>query len=324
AADDVWIRYEHTVPSEANWYQNLWPPDYTPRPQLITDFYAFNARQLRREPGPASHTLGLHWVGDLILQCQLDVNSATGTALLDLVKGGRHFGCAIDVATGRAQLSIEGQSDWQPAAQTAIRGIGTHRVTFANADQELRLWIDGKPAAFDRPTAYDNLDNDRPQSSERDRGDLAPLGIGSRSAALAVNHLRVLRDIYYIADTSIPSGEPVHDYDDRDIVGGLSRAQLADFFASPWRWESRRGGNVFDGRQQVEFTLGPDQFFVLGDNSPASSDARLWPGQHYVDRKLLVGKALFVYWPHPLRLFVPFTDVSLGIIPNVGSMGFIR
>ncbi len=103
----------------------------------------------------------------------------------------------------------------------------------------------------------------------------------------------------------------------------LGRHELADFLSSPQQWVTSRGENVFDQRQEEIFPLGPDQFFVLGDNSPASADARLW-NQHYVDRELLVGKALLVYWPHPLRLFVPFTDFSLGIIPNFPKMGLIR
>jgi signal peptidase I len=81
---------------------------------------------------------------------------------------------------------------------------------------------------------------------------------------------------------------------------------------------------VFDQRRTVEFALGPDQFFVLGDNSPCSSDARLWRTQHFVERDLLVGKALFVYWPHPLNLHIPLTNVSIGVVPNLPSMGFIR
>lgn len=322
ARGDVWIRYAHTVPSKANWQHHRWPPEYAPRPQLITDFYAFNTRQLRSDSMPPLQLTGMHWVGDLIVDCELEVNGDAGTVLLDLVKGGRHFGCAIDVASGGAQLSIEGRSDWQPTAPTPIRGRGTHRVTFANADRELRLWVDGKIASFDQPTAYDELGNDRPQSDPRDPGDLAPLGIGSKGAALAVRHLRVLRDIYYIADTSIGYNERVHDYDEMGIVARWDSEQLADFFASPERWQNRRG--PFDTRQRREFPLGPDEFFVLGDNSPASSDARLWQGHPYVNRELLVGKALFVYWPHPLRLFVPFTDASLGIVPNFGGMGFIH
>ncbi len=81
---------------------------------------------------------------------------------------------------------------------------------------------------------------------------------------------------------------------------------------------------MFDQREFVKFEMKADQFFVLGDNSPASSDARLWRRQHYVERDLLVGKALFVYWPHALNLYIPLTDVSIPIIPNFPGMGFIR
>ncbi len=321
---DAWIRYEHTVPSEDNWYRGEWPPSYQPRPQLVTDFYAFNTRILREDRGrQAPQTLGLHWVGDLLLDCELDVKGNQGLVLLDVVKGGKHFGCQIDVATGKATLSIDGISDWQPAAETPVRGPGTHQVTFANADRQLVLWVDGTPIQFDRDTTYEDLGNDRPQSTADDPGDLAPLGIGSRGVAMDVRHLRVLRDIYYIADRSIYGGGPISDYPDRSFINGLTRRQLADFFASPQRWITGSGQNVFDSRKAEVFPLGADQFFVMGDNSPASSDARLW-SEHFVDRELLVGKALLIYWPHPLRVFVPGTDVGLGIIPNIPEMGLIR
>ena len=65
------------------------------------------------------------------------------------------------------------------------------------------------------------------------------------------------------------------------------------------------------------FELLDDQFFALGDNSPASSDARGWVGHHYVERENLVGKALFVYWPHSWWSPIPF-------LPNFKRMGFIR
>ncbi len=76
--------------------------------------------------------------------------------------------------------------------------------------------------------------------------------------------------------------------------------------------------------QDNPFALQEDQFFVCGDNSPASLDARLWktPGKgnrlpddtrgEYrmgtVPRDYLVGKAFFVYWPGPYR---PFNDTKL-------------
>jgi signal peptidase I len=317
------MRYQHIVPAEANWLDELWPPAVQPRPRLITDFYAFNTRVLRKDAGPAPGMLGLHWVGDLILDCELDVSSPSGTVMLDLVKGGRHFRSAIDLATGQAELTIDGVANWRRTAATSVRGIGKYRVMFANVDQQLLLWVNDKVVAFDAPATYDSLGNDRPQAAGSDGGDLAPAGIGSRGAALAVNHLRVLRDVYYIADTTPTMLISDFRYVDSPLLR-MSADELADFYATPEMWESPQDGSVFDRRQDVEFVLGPDQFFVLGDNSPASSDARLWSTQHFVPRSLLIGKALFVYWPHPLNLQIPMTDVSIGVIPNVPAMGLIR
>lgn len=79
------------------------------------------------------------------------------------------------------------------------------------------------------------------------------------------------------------------------------------------------------------FTLGEDEFFAMGDNSPDSADSRLWSseglgnnGKNYrmgvVPRDYLVGKAFFVYWPSSFRLEKP----KLGIVPDIGKMRFIH
>jgi len=74
-------------------------------------------------------------------------------------------------------------------------------------------------------------------------------------------------------------------------------------------------------------TLDPDQFMVCGDNSPASSDSRLWSAndpwvelidesQGLVPRELLIGRAFFVYFPAPIwRGKLP--------IPDFGRLRFI-
>jgi signal peptidase I len=104
------------------------------------------------------------------------------------------------------------------------------------------------------------------------------------------------------------------------------------------------------------FKLGINEYFVLGDNSPASHDSRLWfnkgigingepvyrPG--IVPHDYLVGKAVFVYWPSGFELPLPrslktfllkkmweknrlsaiiYWAITLRCIPNIGQMRFI-
>lgn len=80
---------------------------------------------------------------------------------------------------------------------------------------------------------------------------------------------------------------------------------------------------------RTTMTLGPDQFFVCGDNSPASDDARSWrdpdpwvaeqidetPG--IVPRKLMLGKAFFVYFP-------ALAGDSPLPVPDFGRLRFIQ
>ncbi|MCE9606996.1 MAG: signal peptidase I [Planctomycetia bacterium] len=166
----------------------------------------------------------------------------------------------------------------------------------------------------------------------------SPVGIAARGVDITASHLHLKRDLYYVADkgrehlaeypTWPPIRDNVADYRDNAFQAfehpGLTqlssewrdadvlRAFMSDVKTAPERW-SQLGA--------VTFQLQADQFFVLGDNSPKSLDGRLWNGQgyeSYVKRELLIGKALFVYWPHGFEN-VPGTSIGLPDLPFLGN-----
>ena len=63
-------------------------------------------------------------------------------------------------------------------------------------------------------------------------------------------------------------------------------------------------------------------FFVLGDNSAQSSDGRLWVGEWWVERELLIGKALFIYWPHGWE--IPYLPLPFNPVPYFQRMHLVR
>ena len=323
ADETVWLHYRHIVPSYDDWQRFLAdvPASERPKAQLISDFLAYNTDILgfpyQSDIAPDAKKLGLHWVGDLAIELEVEVLSDSGEVFVELVEGGRIFQCRFDVATGEATLGIDGLDDFHPAAQTKLRGKGSHRVRFSNVDDELLLWIDGSVVEFDSPTTYEPLGNIRPDAS-----DLRPARIGSLGAAVKVSYLRLFRDIYYIAQELYHgrfNGDSITDFDPNHFPYSypLSRHRVARFLSSPEEWDA------FEFRRGVEFQLDADQFLVLGDNSAESKDSRLWGEEYYVKRELLIGKAFFIYWPHSFNR-IPGTQVPMPFFPNFPRMGFVR
>jgi signal peptidase I len=338
---EAWLHYNHLTPEYDVW-QTLSdaqlqgaPPPQLPeaQPKLITDANPYNARvhQFSRRPDDRLQVdpfkTGLHWVGDLMLEMDVNVESAGGEVVLELIEGGRHFRCTIDLRNSEATLSADGDDGFAPKAKTAISKPGTYHVAFANFDDQLRLWIDDDIVKFDGDTAYDakKVFGDRrqlrPQTSSDDPGDLAPVRVGARDTKLSVTRLQVWRDIYYIADkmdSNRFASELISDFPSSD----WDRLPMMAYDPTTW--------DMFGDRRQVEFPLNKDQFFVMGDNSAESSDARLWGGDRdgqvrgqYLERRLLIGKALSVYWPHSWNR-IPGTPIPFPLFPNFGDMRLVR
>jgi signal peptidase I len=354
-ADAHWLRYRQVVPTSRDWNfirngsrrtgnENI-------QGELISDYYAYNDyRQSNMPPNAQAHRSGWHWVGDLALECTVDVQSDNGELLLDLVEAGEHYTCAIDVATGTARLSIAGAAaEFLPlpdasgggsagpaelTATTSVKGPGKYRIRFANIDDQLLLWVGRHlvtwtAGAAEHPGHFVPGSDRRPHWSSADPGDLMPLGVGGKNIEMNVSRLRVLRDIYYIAASSTGpranAGDTAIDY-----LRGTPFAKVKQVFGDPSAWSTT---DLFDQRASEEFQLAENQYFPMGDNNPQSKDARLWAGDyksffieqpvhvdHYITSELLIGKAFLVYWPHGWNV----ANMRLPIVPNLPRMGRIK
>lgn len=187
-----------------------------------------------------------------------------------------------------------------------LRAGEPRRFELWYADQHLILWEGGRrvcEAKLDLP--LETLKT-RPPPQPR------PTPAITVSGPATLRAVQLDRDLHYRAGDAL--GSPGN-----RALGGLPR---------------NRRGRVLT-RDPVR--LGGDEFYTLGDNSPASGDSRYWSDPHpwieaeafadperaragIVPRELMIGRAFFVYFPAPLKLS---RDLP-GIIPNFAGMRFIH
>jgi signal peptidase I len=329
------LTYRNIVPSSDDWSYlsagQLPPQSEGKKAQLITDFVGYNAGVMsyagqynsgqitmrdvngRMEPFVAQslHGLGLNWVGDLAFSGKLTIQKTQGTVNFVLVKGGLLFTCAVDLATGQATLTADGKD--LATALTPLNQAKPFEVMFVNCDEELRFVVDGKEINFDEKGRYDGqVQRDRSPTVE----DLTPARIFTQDAAVVLEHLKLQRDLYYIAcdDNSSDTQCDLHLSPFHNEI--FSENSLANILSTPEKWKNFGKTNV------VKFEIKKDQFLMLGDNSARSKDSRLWTQDgipFYVPRHLLIGEAVFVYWPHGWQ--IPGTNIAL--IPNTKKMRLI-
>lgn len=333
AASDAYkyIRYRHIVPTPGDWERVDSNPEALaeslrenpPAPELITDNCGYNTYT-------SGHTsvrrvdFGYYWVGDLTVTGTFEVDEAGPDAalLLELNEGVRAYRCEIDLNTGTATLShVDSLLDPdQPTvqvlatAETEVQGPGTYQLRFANVDDRLCLWVKSgswgtdKLIEFDAPTTYVPPALPKPTDA-----DLIPAAIAAKGASVKVSHIRLERDIYYRSEFVV---DP-HDYSrqprSKEEYESYSKEPLNRLLGNPAEWYAEYKAN--SEPPAVFAKLGPDEFFVMGDNSPRSKDSRLWSNtrraqnRHAVPRSALIGKAFFIYWPHG----VPFLNDGEGI-----------
>ncbi len=135
-----WVRYHHRLRDRR-------------QDAVITPFMGYNTGR-RGEPLPQD------WVGDLILECELAADKAEGEFVMELSKGPDRFQAQWNLADGQCTLfrlttekDTKGIHKEQLERRKTEVKSGTHQLRFANVDQRLSVWVDGK-LIFDDGVTY--------------------------------------------------------------------------------------------------------------------------------------------------------------------------
>jgi signal peptidase I len=275
---------------------------------MIKDYYAYD--------NPMRSYNERFIVSDLKLQTMFVPHEGNGA--IELILGKRDDVFVVKIsAEGSAELLQTPKTDFLSGTYKLKSLLKTqippftrrapHILELENVDYRIRLSVNNKIVLETTDAQY---------APNPDALRLAPLESFSPIVRISASgldaqfwHTRLFRDIYY---QSVTFGE-----------------KEDEFGQNPLYKHKGIGTTGFP----VE--LGPNDYFVLGDNSPESKDSRLWwqVGPHLkqkyeahqyslgtVPSDQMVGKAFFVYWPAGYRIF----STGPGIIPNVGDMRFIR
>jgi len=285
-------------------------------------------------------------VSDVCIRAGVEVPAGADgprTASFNLTARGFNFRGVLDGATGKATVEMRAAGgDQSGAAEWKVLGSGTFKgltpgtitnVEFWHIDQALSIWIAGKRV-----------------TDKGEYGDDAstPGGIWTPAKRIEYSTGRTLDDIAQsppagVSVSAMLFHPPLYRKPQVSLAftGGplvLHRVGLdRDLYYQPG--PSRSSGAAWGTLPESTVTLNNNQFFVCGDNSPASSDGRLWDkGENefqprgnpdpwvaatvdntvgIVPRELMLGKAFFVYFP-ALAGTKPIP------MPDFGKLRFIR
>ncbi len=202
------------------------------------------------------------WTPDLSVETLAEISSIESEVTLEVVKAGDRFQAKF--SKGKCELfRIPAGQPSSPismgSVDTRITKPGKHHLRLANFDCRLTVWIDNKPLKFGTSTDYAAPSRAGLVATELDR--THPVRIGA-SGNVTFSITQVHRDIMYSRGGDVHFSNQAQD-----------SPQYSEF-------------DVFYVRK--------GHYFMLGDNSAASADSRSWG---LVPERLMLGKAVAVYWP---------------------------
>lgn len=275
----------------------------------IRDRQAYNDLDLYRDPrfGPGR---ALAWlppnypVSDLALTLGYEPGSADDTLTLEIRSRQTSYLAVIE--GDKVELLMRGEGGQAAQVLTSARLPGAlpagraALVEFWHADQSLWLFIDDRLVCranydwtirqrLERSIPGDRYENLMPLSrglnmlSATEQYTRPEIRVTHEGGEATLHRLRVSRDLYY------------HPYQTSISM--------------------RAGEPPYATHPTSTLTLGPGQYFALGDNSPRSADSRVWGQPHplvaqnfpitagpgVVPEELIIGRAFVVYFPSVIR-----------------------
>jgi signal peptidase I len=300
----------------------------------IDDFYAYNVES---QPGRGHRPA--QYVGDVRLRFVWFPDAGEGGLRLSMNRDEDQFIATIGV-DGSVRLeglqpALEGAARRQTLGESKLDVFSPGRpvpIEFINLDYRVALFVNGQEVIASTPEQYS------PQIARLKRLITATLResdgyvevkptqirMSAHQLQCRLRHVVVERDVYY---RSQEQQEPeARDEQQRTI-------DYNPYYLWPG-WGTAGMPLMLREAHEVNGRLFGGEYYMLGDNSPASKDSRLWweigapllrLGSDYqvgtVPDDQLIGKAFFVYWPAGYR---PSWAPRIGLIPNFGRMRWIR
>jgi signal peptidase I len=185
-------------------------------------------------------------------------------------------------------------TSWQKSlSEVGVRGNKPINIEFLNVDYRVTLRLNGKEA-FDPMDYEPNVAWLMSQYRDGRRGTRSgEAQIEAENQKCTLDHVSLWRDVYY----------------------------------------TNRGSNLHSGTPIAPVQLKQGEYFVMGDNSAISKDARYWDqaihlphegldvAEGRVPEQFMLGKAVFVYWPAGFRIS---DSLHVSLIPDFGDMRWIH
>ena len=233
-------------------------------------------------------------IHDVLLDCEVQ---ARGNGWLALAFTDGHEDVLVEIPVGAQAGSarlFHAAADGGHARPALLRATAPFRLA-ADAPARVECGVIDRRVfvAIDGAEIFGTIDlldppTDRPRRALQrplTLGGYGPVSCGGRGVELLVRDLRLFRDIHYTDG----SGGELHPHGVRDAV-----------------------------------TLGPGEYFVLGDNSVNSYDSRCWKGGPVVRHTDLVGKAFLLHLPTRMTEWHQFGEKRALAVPDWSRMKLLR